>query len=1061
MLTVIITEISASAGSLAAEKQELPPGVHIFGQSEECAVLVPDASVSRRHARLTISGTGAMVLEDLGSTNGTFIDGIRISQPTALQPNQTVTLGAADVLVQQRLVKDGSGAAPDLDMTLQTPRPVTMTPPPSAATDIPAEISGTSRYQIERHIAQGGMGAVMAARQPAIRREVAMKVMLNGADADSRMRFIEEAQITGQLEHPNIVPVHDLALDDHGQPYYTMKLVKGTNLHDIIETLGAGKPDALARYTLPVLLTVFQKVCDALAFAHSHNVIHRDLKPANLMLGDFGEVLVMDWGLAKLIQTRQTAAPTNHRAKPAPSKAATSVTSARAEQSDTFATMHGYVMGTPQFMSPEQISADPATLDGRSDVFALGAILYQLLTLKPPFRGEDVPEVLERIQNGRLSHPKALDSTTLRHLPGGRVPDSLKAVVLKALATQPWQRYQSVTALQADLAAFQGGFATSAENAGAWRQLRLLIQRNKAASIGSVAVLLVGATFGTHAFIQGKRAEQTLGELRGTAPTFEAQSRALVAEGKLDDGLAKIGYALKLAPESADYQLTRAHLLQSTQQLTEAAAAYRKVLALRSEDQEAKKNLDLCNKLLSERGSATELPVNLKGKLLDALIAQHRDLEAAPLAKLLNRDGKTAEATIRARLASYTTQLGWRKERIGGRGRGFWVDFGSLQLGDLNVLRDLPVVELVLNTTSVTDLRPLAALPLESLKIDNTRVSDLSPLRGMSLSKLDMFGTDVADLSPLAGMPLKELSLGFNKKLRDLKVLAGLPLEKLNANLLPVIDLSPLRGLPLKELLIHNDGDVVPDFSPIAHSPTLEKISLPSAISDLTFLTTLPKLQQVEWHKGQSKDLFLPPREFLAKYGPEVPEIKAARAALAIAGLRDVPIWRLSADPDHQLQLDLGYTPIKDLAPLRGLPIKHLNLSGTGVADLEPLRGMPLQKLDITGLNVQNIEVLRGMPFRDLAIAHTQVKDFEPLRGMPLVVLHLRGCSLKDVGFLADFPDLEEIELPDDKVANLERLRSRPKLRYLSSGWNPVTNHPAQTVAEFWKEYDAKKKAGK
>jgi Leucine-rich repeat (LRR) protein len=217
----------------------------------------------------------------------------------------------------------------------------------------------------------------------------------------------------------------------------------------------------------------------------------------------------------------------------------------------------------------------------------------------------------------------------------------------------------------------------------------------------------------------------------------------------------------------------------------------------------------------------------------------------------------------------------------------------------------------------------------------------------------------------------------------------------------------------------------------------------------------------VEWHKGQGKDVWLPTREFLTIHGPEVPEIKAARAALTSAGLRDVPIWRISADADHQLLLDLNNTPIKDIAPLRGLPVKQLNLHGTGVVDLEPLSGMPLQELKLTNLQVRIIEPLLGMPMRQLNLAHTQVSDLEPLRGMPLVVLQIPGTKVKDVGILAEITSLEEINLPDDKVANLERLRTLPKLRYISTGWNFDTNHPAQTTEQFWKEYDAKKAAGK
>ncbi|MHC4598675.1 MAG: serine/threonine-protein kinase, partial [Planctomycetota bacterium] len=175
--------------------------------------------------------------------------------------------------------------------------------------DSPKEmISGTAsehRYSVLGEIARGGMGAIVRLVDNDIRRPVAMKVILSDetagtADRERVERFVEEAQVTGQLEHPNIVPVHELGLDHEGKVYFTMKLVKGESLDSILDRLADKDPGHAGKYPLSHLLQVFLKVCDAIAFAHSKGVIHRDLKPENVMVGSFGEVLVMDWGLAKV-----------------------------------------------------------------------------------------------------------------------------------------------------------------------------------------------------------------------------------------------------------------------------------------------------------------------------------------------------------------------------------------------------------------------------------------------------------------------------------------------------------------------------------------------------------------------------------------------------------------------------------------------------------------------------------------------------------------------------------------------------------------------------------------
>jgi serine/threonine protein kinase len=176
---------------------------------------------------------------------------------------------------------------------------------PDAATVrrvLPEEFLRGRKYEIGGLIAQGGMGAILDAHEATTQRTVAMKVMLANMSEGDVLRFIEEAQITSQLEHPNIVPVHELGVDEHDQVFYTMKLVQGVTLRQVLEKLRAGDAATVAAYPLRRLLTVLLRVCDAMAFAHSRGVIHRDLKPDNVMIGDFGEVLVMDWGLAKRVR---------------------------------------------------------------------------------------------------------------------------------------------------------------------------------------------------------------------------------------------------------------------------------------------------------------------------------------------------------------------------------------------------------------------------------------------------------------------------------------------------------------------------------------------------------------------------------------------------------------------------------------------------------------------------------------------------------------------------------------------------------------------------------------
>ena len=265
-------------------------------------------------------------------------------------------------------------------------------------------------------LASGGAGVVVRGRDPNLKRLVAVK-FLRPEFKDKRPfveRFVREARATSQLEHPNIIPVHELGcMDKHGV-YYTMKHVNGVTLQKVLEELLAGNPDYAAKYSRGRLLEVFMDVCNAAAFAHSKGVINRDLKPENILLGDFGEVMVLDWGLVKLIHGGP---------EPAGPGAALPLSN------DPGLTVDGSVSGTPAYMPPEQALGLLEELDERSDIYCLGAILYHILTYSPPFDGGSIHEVLDHVVEGAFPPPR-------RKAPRLKIPPELEAICLKAMSLE-------------------------------------------------------------------------------------------------------------------------------------------------------------------------------------------------------------------------------------------------------------------------------------------------------------------------------------------------------------------------------------------------------------------------------------------------------------------------------------------------------------------------------------------------------------------------------------------------------------------------------------------------
>ena len=311
---------------------------------------------------------------------------------------------------------------------------------------------GGSRYELRDMLGRGGMAAVYRAFDRELGRDVALKVLPLAAtgDGDAAGRLRREAQILARLEHPGIVPVHDLGVLADGRIYYAMKRVEGEGLG---EHLAAGGVRGEAER-----LRLFLRVCEAVAFAHDRGVVHRDLKPDNVMVGPFGEVLVMDWGVAKLIDdAARSGEGRRGRERPETEPGETAYGGGagdrQASASPDGGTAHGTVLGTPGYMAPEQARGEIERQDRRADVYALGALLVFVLTGAPPPAGDGtVPAT-------------------------GAMPAPLAAVAARAMAGDPQRRYPDVGALIDEIAAYLAGLPVRAHREGAWGRLRRLARK--------------------------------------------------------------------------------------------------------------------------------------------------------------------------------------------------------------------------------------------------------------------------------------------------------------------------------------------------------------------------------------------------------------------------------------------------------------------------------------------------------------------------------------------------------------------------------------------------------
>ena len=328
-------------------------------------------------------------------------DDDRQTCPSCGEPNTTVVAGLCPRCLLGNALGGETDVATDADRTMapetdpHLPPPIDDGPPVIARSSAggPRPADRPARLQLFGEIGRGGMGVVLRGRDPDLRRDLAVKVLRDDLRDSPEMvrRFVEEAQIAGQLQHPGVVPIHELGTFADDRPYFTMKLVKGRTLSQL---LAEGRASEAERARV---LGIFEQVCQTVAYAHAHGVIHRDLKPSNVMVGSFGEVQVMDWGLAKVL--RQGGDDNDAPAAPDPE---TVIATARS-LADSDLSSAGSVLGTPSYMAPEQARGEVEAIDERADVFALGSILCEILTGQPAFVGPRSVDIQRRAADGDLS----------------------------------------------------------------------------------------------------------------------------------------------------------------------------------------------------------------------------------------------------------------------------------------------------------------------------------------------------------------------------------------------------------------------------------------------------------------------------------------------------------------------------------------------------------------------------------------------------------------------------------------------------------------------------------